>query len=113
MPNIGNLNDYSLYLLENGKWVFDTYLGPDSVFDFAPGGVSEFEILGINPPVDASNGNEFVTQLSFVKDGEFTGSMTAVVPEPSTWAMMMLGFAVLGYAGHRSSRKGKAAVSVA
>jgi PEP-CTERM motif len=26
------------------------------------------------------------------------------VPEPSTWAMMMLGFASLGYAGFRSAR---------
>jgi hypothetical protein len=28
-----------------------------------------------------------------------------LVPEPSTWAMMLLGFAGLGYAGHRASRK--------
>ena len=27
------------------------------------------------------------------------------VPEPSTWAMMLLGFAGLGYAGYRASRK--------
>ena len=27
------------------------------------------------------------------------------VPEPSTWAMMLIGFAGLGYAGHRASRK--------
>jgi len=27
------------------------------------------------------------------------------VPEPSTWAMMMLGFAGLGFAGYRASRK--------
>ena len=27
------------------------------------------------------------------------------VPEPSTWAMMLLGFAGLGYAGYRSTRK--------
>jgi PEP-CTERM motif len=27
------------------------------------------------------------------------------VPEPSTWAMMLLGFAGLGYAGYRTSRK--------
>jgi hypothetical protein len=32
------------------------------------------------------------------------GSITAV-PEPSTWAMMLLGFAGLGYAGYRGSRR--------
>lgn len=29
----------------------------------------------------------------------------SVVPEPSTWAMMAIGFAALGYAGFRNSRK--------
>jgi hypothetical protein len=29
----------------------------------------------------------------------------AVVPEPSTWAMMLIGFAALGFAFHRSRRK--------
>jgi PEP-CTERM motif len=33
-----------------------------------------------------------------------TGSVGAV-PEPSTWAMMILGFAGLGFAGYRKSRK--------
>jgi len=27
------------------------------------------------------------------------------VPEPSTWAMMVLGFLGLGFAGYRSARK--------
>jgi phospholipase/lecithinase/hemolysin len=30
------------------------------------------------------------------------------VPEPSTWAMMLLGFAGLGYAGYRRARAGRA-----
>jgi PEP-CTERM motif len=33
---------------------------------------------------------------------------TPAVPEPSTWAMMLIGFAGLGYAGHRASRKSAA-----
>jgi hypothetical protein len=32
-------------------------------------------------------------------------SATPSVPEPSTWAMMLLGFAGLGYAGFRQTRK--------
>jgi hypothetical protein len=32
----------------------------------------------------------------------------AAVPEPSTWAMMLLGFAGLGFAGHRKARNGAA-----
>ena len=30
---------------------------------------------------------------------------TAAVPEPSTWAMMLAGFAALGWAGYRAGRK--------
>lgn len=30
------------------------------------------------------------------------------VPEPSTWAMMMLGFAGLGYAAFRRASRGQA-----
>jgi hypothetical protein len=29
------------------------------------------------------------------------------VPEPSTWAMMLLGFAGLGFMGYRASAKGR------
>jgi hypothetical protein len=29
----------------------------------------------------------------------------ASVPEPSTWAMMLVGFAGLGFAGYRASRR--------
>ncbi len=32
-------------------------------------------------------------------------SSLTTVPEPSTWAMLLLGFAGLGFAGHRTSRK--------
>ena len=34
------------------------------------------------------------------------------VPEPSTWAMMLVGFAGLGYAGYRASRKTVAAAGI-
>jgi PEP-CTERM motif len=34
-----------------------------------------------------------------------TGFGAGAVPEPSTWVMMLLGFAALGFAGYRTSRK--------
>jgi hypothetical protein len=36
-------------------------------------------------------------------------SVNATVPEPSTWAMMLAGFAGLGFAGYRASRRTAAA----
>ena len=40
---------------------------------------------------------------------DITGTTVLTVPEPSTWAMMMLGFAGLGFAGYRAARKSVAA----
>jgi PEP-CTERM motif len=37
-----------------------------------------------------------------------SGGSITTVPEPSTWAMMLLGFAGLGYAGYRSNRRAAA-----
>jgi uncharacterized protein (TIGR03118 family) len=47
-------------------------------------------------------------------DGEAHGLFAAIVsvPEPSTWVMMLLGFAGLGYAGYRRARMGRAAIAV-
>jgi hypothetical protein len=38
------------------------------------------------------------------------GTLTAV-PEPSTWAMMLIGFAGLGYAGYRKARTSRATLA--
>ncbi len=48
---------------------------------------------------------------AFPTDLIFTATLT-VVPEPSTWAMMMLGFAGLGFTGYRKARSGRTAPAV-
>jgi hypothetical protein len=39
---------------------------------------------------------------------QYTGSLTAAAPEVSTWGMMLLGFAALGFAGYRRRNKDSA-----
>jgi len=108
LPNIGNPGPYSLYLWNGSSWVFNTLLAANTVFDFGALGVSQFEVLGIDPSLglDPNNPVAFVTALTFTGQGSFTGTMTPItittgVPEPSTWAMMILGFAGVGYMAYR------------
>ena len=54
--------------------------------------------------VDTATPNLF----NFYYDGnyaEISPVISAPVPEPATWARMLAGFAGLGYAGYRKSRK--------
>ena len=50
--------------------------------------------------------------LDFVPAGASKPELvTAGAPEPSTWAMLLIGFASLGYAGYRSSARQKSALA--
>ena len=109
LPNIGNPNPYSLYVWNGSSFVFDTTLAANTLFDFAAGGVSEFEVLGIDTTLglDPNNPTAFITDLTFEGAGNFTGTMTPIttsIPEPSTWAMIGLGFAGLALAGYRARK---------
>jgi hypothetical protein len=54
----------------------------------------------------------FNPQEAFAKNlvtGQFT--LTAAVPEPSTWAMMILGFAGVGFMAYRRKSEGTLATA--
>jgi hypothetical protein len=87
---------------------------PNQTFDFTShlgGGVSNFEVLGIDPSsgLNAFDPNAFVTKLTFVSAGNFTGEMdpltVSAVPLPSTWGMMLLGLVGLGFVAFREKRR--------
>jgi hypothetical protein len=95
-------------------WLFNGSIFVDSGFDLTGGvpfdflthgfanGLTEFQIRGIETSagVDLNNPLAFVTGLTFVGDGTFTGTMTpleATVPEPSTIALIGVAFAGLGW----------------
>jgi hypothetical protein len=54
--------------------------------------------LGINDRGDIFGVGDF-------SDGERRGFLLTPVPELSTWAMLAIGFASLGFAGYRRARK--------
>jgi hypothetical protein len=60
--------------------------------------------VGITPTSTAPERELFTFNNAFI-----TASIQTGVPEPSTWAMMLLGFAGLGYAGYRKARVGRMA----
>jgi hypothetical protein len=100
-------NLFDLWLWGGIDW-FDT--GTDLVggveFLFGPGGVDRFRITGIeaSESIDPFSSTAFITGVSFVADGVFSGTMTPLVvnvPEPNTLAMLLAGLAVGGWASRR------------
>jgi hypothetical protein len=91
-----------------------TGTGTDDLSEVLSNGVS----LTLNAPGATSATFNAIGSLSVVKDqSDFAGSAgsadssilgnafsVTAVPEPSTWAMLLLGFAGLGYAGYRRTR---------
>ena len=61
----------------------------------APGDVYTIDVTGTN-------------NVAPLRLGVGGSVFTTGVPEPSTWALMVLGFMGLGYAGFRRSAKGRA-----
>jgi PEP-CTERM motif len=49
------------------------------------------------------------TFQTVVNNGQAGQLVVSIVPEPSTWAMMVIGFAGLGFAGYRRAREPRAA----
>ncbi|MFZ0603991.1 MAG: PEP-CTERM sorting domain-containing protein [Roseiarcus sp.] len=111
---------------------FGWYPAPGSIsYDnlFYPGGAAPITCIGVPPGglfddygvlftlangdlVDLySNGGAgpgdygVVVWADGAEDKTSMGGLSVSTPEPSTWAMMVLGFTGLGFAGYRSSRK--------
>lgn len=100
---------YALSVWDGTSWILaDSSLAAGDVFDFTANGysngVSRFEITGIDPSAGLSPTDitAFVTGLTFMSEGSFTGTMEPIVaevtvPEPATIALFGIGLAGLGF----------------
>ena len=96
---------YDLYLFDSeGNLVLLQHdLAGGTVFDFGPGGLDAFRVLGIelSAMVDPTDITAFVTGLTFTGAGDFTGTQTplvvdvSAVPEPPGLLLLMIGIAAL------------------
>jgi hypothetical protein len=84
-------------LLDNGSLLLSFTVSPVTAVTTNP---YSFSVTGTAVSFD----NATVSALArgtFVGANESNVTFTAAVPEPSTWAMMILGFLGLGYMGYR------------
>ena len=111
---MGNITENDTYLLTTGEIYIVTMQGSisNNVYTqssgdgvnalFVPGG-SVFNSVEMDPGFSIAPGTPNAALYTF----SFSPGVTDV-PEPSTWAMMLLGFAGLGYAGYRRARARRA-----
>jgi hypothetical protein len=106
-----HFGDFSLrgQLVKAGTFVFtvqDDQGNLPQTFTFDSGKDDDFSRIGVVSFDGESIKSVNVTgDFKELKQIEFSG-IAGAVPEPATWALMLLGFGAMGFAGYRRSRRG-------
>ena len=108
LPHVGD--DFYSLSFAIGSVIETHILHAGDQFLFPTGGVGAFSVRGIelSAGLDPTDSTAFITGLTFVNAGNFTGTMTPVteaIPEPETYAMMLAGLGLLGLAARRRKQK--------
>jgi PEP-CTERM motif-containing protein len=115
LPPVGD-NIFTLFYLLGGDPILQQIIA-NAPFFFPSGGVSAFDVTGIETSamLDPNNVTAFITGLTFVADGDFTGTMIPLVtdvalgpvPEPTTLFLFGTTAAGLGLAARWRQRRRK------
>jgi hypothetical protein len=99
--------------------MLDSTFAAGDVFDFLThgfaNGLSKFEIIGIDPGVNPTDITAFVTGLTFVAEGSFTGTMEPIVadsttPLPGAFPLFATGLGLIGLITTRRRRRERTAL---
>lgn len=107
LPTLGDASGYDIQVFENGHWVTVGHVGDGEDFNFAAA-VADFRITGIDAGLNLNPNNPvaFVTGLKFNGTGtaEITmTALTAAVPEPATYALMLGGLGLVAWRRRRTA----------
>jgi hypothetical protein len=102
----GNVGSTGVLTVDLSGYTDGPVLGPESYSCTSPGTFPCTSFSGPGPSIGGltSTPTSFDVSFNTLRSGETYVFGTPAVPEPSTWAMMLLGFAGLGFAGYRQRR---------
>ena len=115
LPAVGDNLFILSFLL--GQSLISQQIAANAQFFFPAGGVNAFDVTGIETSamLDPNNVTAFITGLTFVANGDFTGTMIPLItevplepiPEPATLLLLGTTAAGLGLARWRQRRRNK------
>jgi hypothetical protein len=111
----GSVDSYNSLAFYNGDTLVATITGSDVAPPLTANGgqtdyaSNDYVLISALPQFDRVVAASSSYSFEFDNVAAGVATLSAAVPEPSTWAMLLLGFLGLGYA---ASRRGKAPISV-
>lgn len=91
--------------VRSGSYVFHTLAEWGDILGGTVTGIGTGQGSGAGAAFNAYADNLALTTTSGTRTYNFTAGVTAAVPEPSTWAMMLIGFGAVGGAMRRKRRQ--------
>jgi hypothetical protein len=108
----GSIDDYNSIKFYDGKTLVAKITGADIIPVYLPGGLGAQQDFGANRYLEFTDLPWFNRVVLSSSSNSFeVDNISAGAPELSTWAMMLVGFAGIGFVAYRRTKKRSAAVT--